>query len=226
MKLVDFSESILDGRVVLPKDRTVGGLLIWSSVDELKTESYDPRRTDDYLVALGQGTKKVYERRDLVKAKAQEAIQQRINGTAAEIWKILGTNFGWFFGQKARLVALDERKFVYDCGNALSAMTLHDDGKTRMEDLQCLQRKHPYEIDLKPLTDKWIQEKAKRLVQEGLPIKSVVLIKAALLEHSSLELVCPYASPLLRPDLVCSVYSSRSSRTLGCDTVRLTLREK
>jgi len=222
----EFAEGLISSKFVIPKSPSEAALFAWQSIDELRTQPFNPLFIDRYLSTVEIGKKLVIEKREKERKVIQEAIQRRVEVYKAEIWKSLKSVFVWHYERLDKLVELDatiefEPAF-------LSGPTVTSSGTKIMEHSCRLKQSGKIEIDLKPMLDPWIGETAAQLVRENrpLPVKQIPLLKTMLLTNSNLEIRCPLANPLIDPRLSCSVFASGSDRVLGCSTFRLVLKEK
>jgi len=221
MDKIAFAETIIAGRIQMPKDRSLAALFAYASVDELREKGpFDPSRVSEYLAVVEDGKQVVNAKREEERKRQEELFRSKVSENEKKIWGLLRMNFFYRYGQESVNV---EGSLEWRPSALLSGPTLTGAG-VQYKEIQCLAKGR--KIELKPHLETWVYELAERLVRENRPFNSTLIIKEMLLAKSTLEITCPYANPLIEPSNSCSIYASGSSRSFACDTVQLTLQTK
>jgi hypothetical protein len=225
MNETQYAELLIQGKITVPKERIMAALLAHQSIDSLQAQRFDPSRADYYNGVVENGKRLLTEKRERERLISQEAFQKRIAVMSTEIWKLLTTAFQWDYARIGKTVELDA-KIEFEPA-FLAGPTVTSDG-TKIGEHPCLLKHYSkkIEIDLRKSLGPWVTEMATSLVRENKQLKAIPIYKEMILANSSLEIVCPFANPLLGPEGKCSTYTSGSDRVLGCSELRLTLKEK
>jgi len=225
MNETQYAELLIQGKITVPKERIMAALLAHQSIGSLQAQRFDPSRIPFYLELVENGKRTVLQKRAEAKQKEREIFRKRVSIYEVEIWKDLKNVFGWFNPRTNRIVELDGTLDEFTPA-FLSGPTVSSDGVKTMSMPCALKRSGKIAIDLRPMLESFVHDIATTLARGNEKYKPIAVYKQLLLSHSSLVITCPLASPLVGPNLACSVFGSHSDKVLGCSELRLVLKEK